>query len=127
MLVRYTISFMLITFIVELIVFFIFYHLNILYSIPKFSCIYSFFRYISKGLFGRIFLSLLSRIVQGNLFQDLVEESSLGVVTEIELLAESLHNHSWVVVLVHFDLLNVLPVELNFQDADWLILSEVWL
>lgn len=59
------------------------------------------------------------------MFQDLVEESSLGVVTEIELLAKSLHNHSRVVILVHFDLLNVLPVELNFQDADRLILSEV--
>lgn len=77
------------------------------------------------SLLERLAYSLLSRIVQSNLLQDLVEESALGVVTEIELLAESLHDHPWVIILVHFNLLNVLPIEFDLKDADWLVFSEV--
>jgi hypothetical protein len=61
------------------------------------------------------------------LLQDLVKKPILGVVTEIELLSKSLHNHSWVIILVDLDLFHILSVELDLQYADWLILGQVWI
>ena len=60
---------------------------------------------------------------------DLLEQSSLGVVAEVELLAEVSYDLSGVIAFVDLDLLNVSAVQLDLEDADWLLvgLLLVWI
>ena len=52
---------------------------------------------------------------------DLLKQALARVLTQIEIVAELLHYFIWIVVLEHFYLLDVLAVQLDFEDADRLL------
>lgn len=54
---------------------------------------------------------------------DLLEETLFGVVTQVELFAELLHQFERLVVFEHFDLLNVFAIQFNLQHTDGLFHS----
>ena len=61
-------------------------------------------------------------IVSFNLLVDLHEQSSLRVVTQVELLAELLDDFDRSVAVIDADLLNILTVKLNLENANGLLM-----
>lgn len=60
-------------------------------------------------------------LLSQNLLLDLLKETLFGVVAQVELFAELLHELEWLVVFEHFDLFNVFAIQFNLQHADWLL------
>jgi len=54
---------------------------------------------------------------------DLLEETLFGVVAQVELFTELLHEFERLVVFEHFDLLNVFAIQFNLQHTDGLFHS----
>lgn len=67
----------------------------------------------------------LSLVVGRNLLLNLHEQSSLGVVAQIELLTEFFDNFVGLVSLIDADLFNVLAVKLDLEHADRLFVGNV--
>lgn len=47
----------------------------------------------------------------------------MGIVTQVEPLTKLSNDQGWVVILEHLDLLDVLTIELDLEDADGLVNS----
>ena len=52
---------------------------------------------------------------------DLLQESPLGIVAQIELFAKRMYNKARVIIFKHFYLLKVMAIQLNFEHTDWLL------